>query len=76
MTCGTCRHYQPLGEPAIGGLCRYHAPQAVVLTRFRPTFNSTNVPAWPNETATAWPPVNAEYDYCAQHTPQPSGSAS
>lgn len=73
ITCRTCRHYQPLPEPAVGGLCRHSPPVATVLTRFRPGFGA-NVAAWPNESATAWPPVDADRDYCAAYAPTTHGA--
>ena len=65
MTCPTCTHFQRLTPE--GGLCRRHAPRAILVTRFRPDYGG-NVPAWPNETATVWPPVQ-ERDYCGDWTP-------
>ena len=67
LTCPTCRYFRRLNE--LGGLCRRYAPRALVLTRFRPEFGG-NVPAWPNETATIWAPVN-DKDYCGDHPPVP-----
>ena len=63
MTCATCRHLTRLNEQ--GGLCRRYPPHAQVLTRFVPAYGG-NVPAWPNETATVWPPVRNE-DTCGEY---------
>lgn len=68
MTCATCRHLHRT-EPQ-GGLCRRFPPRASVLTRFRPEFGG-NVPAWPNESATIWPPVRNE-DRCGEYAGVPA----
>lgn len=65
MTCATCRYLSRLTEQ--GGLCRRFPPHAQVLTRFAPPFGG-NVPVWPNETATVWPPVRNE-DHCGEWAP-------
>lgn len=70
-TCPTCLHFTRLSPE--GGLCRRHAPRAILVTRFRPEYGG-NVPAWPNETATIWPPVNNQ-DHCADHAPVPAPPA-
>jgi len=64
LHCPTCGHFVRLNIE--GGICRRHAPRAVIITRFKPDYGG-NVPAWPNETATVWPPVN-DKDYCGDHT--------
>lgn len=64
MTCSTCRHLQRT-EPS-GGLCRRYPPRAQLITRFNAQFGAP-VPAWPNESATVWPPVRND-DHCGEHS--------
>lgn len=68
MTCATCAHLQRLNET--GGLCRRHAPHATVVGRFRAEYGG-NTPAWPNESATLWPPVN-NHDSCGEWAALPT----
>ena len=73
MTCQTCRSLHRLNE--LGGLCRRYAPHATVVGRFRAEFGG-QTPAWPNESATIWPPVN-NHDHCDEYqqavAPAPEG---